>query len=228
MAVNPVSQPYNWTFRRVVWATLVLISVIHGIWLLYRFNQVIFTLFIAVVIGTVIRPAVAWLHQRGLPQTAGIILVYLLVFLLLTGFLLLLFPLISDQSTTVAAAMPDYYQNLRAWLVNHPNQFLAGLSEFLPAALPNLNLRPVQQTGQEMMASAGQVAGYLTSVAKVIFTTIILLVLAFYWTLEGPRIIQSFLLAVPQIQRESISGLISSHESRSGSTWSDKVSFAWS
>jgi predicted PurR-regulated permease PerM len=215
-AVNPVSQPYNWTFRRVVWATLVLISVILGFWLLYRFNQVIFTLFIAIVIGTVIRPAVAWLHQRGLPQTAGVILVYLLVFLLLTGFLLLLFPLISDQSTTVAAAMPDYYQNLRAWLVNHPNQFLAGLSEFLPTALPNLNLRPVQQTGQEMMASAGQVAGYLTSVAKVIFTTIILLVLAFYWTLEGPRIIQSFLLAVPQIQRESISDLISAMESKVG------------
>src|SRR5512134_1010108 len=163
MAVNPVSRPYSWTFRRVVWATLVLVSVILCFWLFYRFNQVIFTLFIAIVIGTVIRPAVAWLHQRGLPQTVGVILVYILLLFLLTGFLLLLFPLISEQSTTVAAAMPDYYQNLRAWLVNHPNQFLVGLSEFLPAALPNLNLRPVQQTGQEVMASAGQVAGYVTS-----------------------------------------------------------------
>ena len=68
MALNPPSQPYNWTFRRVVWATLVLISVILGFWLLYRFNQVIFILFIAIVIGTVIRPAVAWLYQRGLPE----------------------------------------------------------------------------------------------------------------------------------------------------------------
>jgi predicted PurR-regulated permease PerM len=216
MSVNPVSQPYDWTFRRVAWATLVFISVILGFWLLYRFNQVIFTLFIAIVIGTVIRPAVEWLRQRGFSQTTGVILVYFLVFFLVTGFLLLLFPLIREQSTMVAAAMPDYYQNLRAWLAHHPNQFLAGLSEFLPAALPNLNLRPVQQTGQEMMASAGQVAGYLTLVAKVIFTTIILLVLAFYWTLEGPRIIQSFLLAVPQIQRESISDLISAMESKVG------------
>jgi predicted PurR-regulated permease PerM len=214
MAVNPISQPYNWTFRRVVWATLVLISVILGFWLFYRFNQVIFTLFIAIVIGTVIRPAVAWLHQRGLPQRAGVILVYLLVLLLLTGFLLLLFPLISEQGTTVAAAMPDYYQNLRVWLVNHPNPFLAGLSDFLPAALPKLS--SVQQTGQEMMASAGQVAGYVTLVANVIFTAIILLVLAFYWTLEGPRIIQSFLLVVPQMQRESISDLISAMESKVG------------
>ncbi len=38
--------------------------------------------------------------------------------------------------------------------------------------------------------------------------------LAFYWTIDGPRIIQSFLLLIPQGQRESISELISSMESR--------------
>jgi predicted PurR-regulated permease PerM len=66
------------------------------------------------------------------------------------------------------------------------------------------------------MASAGQVAGYVAWVVKVIFTAIILLVLAFYWTLEGPRIIKSFLLVVPQMQRESISDLFSAMESKVG------------
>ena len=214
MSTNPVSQPYSWTFPRVAWATLVLVSIILGFWLLYRFNQVIFTLFIAIVIGTVIRPTVAWLHQRGLPQTAAVILVYLVLFLLLTGFLLLLFPLISEQGTTVATAMPDYYQNLRQWVVNNPNPFLAGLREFIPATLPTL--RPVQQTEQELMASAGQVAGYVTSLARVIFTAIIILALAFYWTLDGPRIIQSFLLVIPLQHRENISELISAMESKVG------------
>jgi predicted PurR-regulated permease PerM len=214
MAVNTVSVSYEWTFRRVVWATLVLISVILGFWLIYRFNQVIFILFVAIVIGTVIRPAVAWLHQHGLPQTAGVVFVYLLLLLLLTGFLLLLFPLISDQSKTIAAAVPDYYQNLRGWVIKNPNQTLASLSEFLPATLPKL--MPVQQTGQELMASAGQIAGYVALLAKVIFTATIILVLAFYWTLEGPRIIQSYLLLVPQNQRESISELISAMESKVG------------
>ena len=214
MAVNIVPVSYDWTFRRVVWATLVLLSVILGFWLIYRFNQVIFILFVAIVIGTVIRPAVAWLHQRGLPQTVGVVLVYLLLLVLLTGFLLLLFPLISTQSTTIAAAIPDYYQNLREWVIKNPNQSLANLSDFLPAALPSL--RPVQQTGIEMMASAGQVAGYVGMLARVIFTATIILVLAFYWTLEGPRIIQSYLLLLPQNQRESISDLISAMESKVG------------
>jgi predicted PurR-regulated permease PerM len=68
MALHPPSQAYGWTFRRVVWATLVLVFVILSFWLLYRFNQVVFILFIAIVMGTVIRPVVTWLHQRGLPR----------------------------------------------------------------------------------------------------------------------------------------------------------------
>ena len=216
MTLNKSSQPYDWTFRRVVWATLVLISIILGFWLLYRFNQVIFILLIAIVTGTVIRPAVAWLHQRGLPQMAGVILVYLLLLILLTGFLLLLFPLIVEQSITIAAAAPGYYQNLREWMVDYPNQLIVRLSEFLPVTLPSLEPSTAQQTGQEVMASAGQALGYVALAAKVIFIAIVILVLAYYWTLDGPRTIQSFLLLIPQDQRESISELISAMETKVG------------
>jgi putative permease len=120
MTLHSSSTPYDWTFHRVVWATLVFTSVIFGFWLLYRFNQVIFILFIAIVIGTVIRPAVAWLHHRGLPRTAGVVLVYLMLLLLLAGFLLLLSPLLVEQSATITAAMPGYYQNMREWMMSYP------------------------------------------------------------------------------------------------------------
>ena len=118
MTLNPPVQPYHWTFRRVMWATLVLASVALSFWLLYRFNQVVFVVFTAIVMGTVIRPVVTWLHQRGVPQIAGVILVYLLLLALLIGFVLLLFPLIVEQGTTIAAAVPDYYQSLRQWMVS--------------------------------------------------------------------------------------------------------------
>ena len=128
----------QWTFRRVMWATLVLVFVALSFWLLYRFNQVVFILFIAIVMGTVIRPVVTWLHRRGLPRIAGVILVYFLLLALLIGFVLLLFPLIVEQGTTIAAAVPGYYQSLREWMVNYPNQLIVRLSEFLPATLPGL------------------------------------------------------------------------------------------
>ena len=215
MALHPPSLPYQWTFRRVMWATLVLVFVALSFWLLYRFFQVVFILFIAIVVGTVIRPAVAWLQRRGLPRMAGGILVYLLLLALLIGFVLLLFPLIVEQGTTIAAAVPGYYQSLREWMVNYPNQMIVRLGEFLPAALPGLE--SIQQTGQQMLDSAEQAWGYVTSAAKVTFIATAFLLLAFTWTLEGPRNIQSLLQLVPKGQRQNISELISAMETKVGS-----------
>jgi predicted PurR-regulated permease PerM len=67
-----------------------------------------------------------------------------------------------------------------------------------------------------MMASAGQVLGYVYSAANFIFTAIVILVLAFYWTLDGPRNIKSFLLLVPIAQRDNIGELISAMETKVG------------
>ncbi len=214
MALHPPSQMYQWTFRRVMWATLVLVFVALSFWLLYRFSQVIFILFIAILMGTVIRPVVTWLNRRGLPRLAGVILVYLLLLALLISFVLLLFPLIVEQGTTIAAAVPGYYQNLRVWMVNYPNQLFVRLSEFLPATLPGLE--PIQQTGQQMLASAGQALGYVALAARIIFIAIVIMLLALHWTLDGPRTIQSLLLLVPLGQRESISELISAMETKVG------------
>jgi predicted PurR-regulated permease PerM len=216
MILDPPSQPYDWTFRRVVWATLVLGFVLFGFWLLYRFNQVVFTLFIAIVIGTVIRPIVAWLYQRGLTRIAGVILVYLVLFILLVGFVLLLSPLIVEQSTTIAAAVPGYYQTLREWMVHYPNSLIVRLSDFLPATLQSLNTGTTQQTGESVFSSAGQVLGYVTIAAQLIFTAIVTLMLAFYWTLDGTRTIQSFLLLIPQDRRENIRELITAMETKVG------------
>jgi len=214
MAFHPPLRRYDWTFRRVVWATLVLVLVALGFWLLYRFHQVAFILFIAIVIGTVIRPVVAWLQQRGLPRAAGVILVYLLLLLLLAGFVMLLFPLIVEQGTTIATAVPGYYQGLREWMVNNSNLLVARLSGFLPEALPALQM--IQQTGLQLLASAGQAMGYLASAARVLFLITAILLLAFHWTLEGPHMVQSLLLLIPESQRESISELVSAMEAKVG------------
>ena len=214
MQLRP-SQLDEWTFRRVVWATLVLVSIALGFWLLYRFNQVVFILFVAILMGTVIRPAVAWLHRRGLPRIAGVILVYFLLFALLVGFVLLLVPLIVEQGTTIAAAVPGYYQSLREWMVNNPNQLIMRLGEFLPATLPSL--QPVLQTGPEMMDSAGQALGYVTLMARILFIATVILVLTFHWTLDGPQAIRSLLLLFPRGQRASTRELVSAMETKVGS-----------
>jgi predicted PurR-regulated permease PerM len=209
-----IAPPFDWTFRRVVWATLVLGSVALGFWLLYRFNQVVFILVIAILIGTVIRPAVAWLHRRGLSRIAGVIVVYLLLLALLIGFVLLLFPLIVDQGTTIAGAVPGYYSSLREWMANSPNQLILRLSEYLPASLPSLG--PARPTGTEVLSTAEQALGYAALAAKAVFLVIVILVLAFHWTIDGPQNVRSLLLLLPRDKRATARELVGSMESKVG------------
>lgn len=205
-------QPYEWTFRRVVWATLVFISVILGFWIVYRFNQVIFTLFIAIVIGTVIKPAIGWLNQRGISRVVAIIFIYVVLLSMIVSFVWLLLPFIFEQGTMIAKDAPAYYQSLREEMFNYPNQIITHVSELLPSTLPSI--KPAHQTGEDVMASAGQALEYIKIALRIIFTIIVVLTLAFYWMLDGPRAIQSFLLLIPQAQRVDISELISTMETK--------------
>jgi len=215
MAFLPPSQPFDWTFRRVVWETLVFVFVAFCFWLLYRFNQVVFVLFIAIVIGTVIRPVVTWLQRRRIPQFAAVVLVYLFLLVFLIGFGFLLFPLIIEQGTKIVAVVPDYYRSFRDWMGNSPNHLIAVFNEALPTELSGLV--PVWQTGQMMLLdSAQEVLGYVVSAANGIFLGISILLLALHWTLDGPRIIQSLLQLVPKDKRESTNELITAMEAKVG------------
>jgi predicted PurR-regulated permease PerM len=92
-----------------------------------------------------------------------VILVYILLLALLTGFLLLLFPLIVEQGSMIAAALPGYYQSLHEGMGSYPNQLIVRLSEFLPRTLPGL--QPLQQTTEQMLASTGWVSTLLDKVS---------------------------------------------------------------
>jgi predicted PurR-regulated permease PerM len=195
-------------------ATLVLVCVLLGFWLLYRFYQVIFILFVAIMLGTVIRPLVNWLYQRGIPMAAGVLLIYILMSALVIGFLLLLFPMMFDQGYAILQSLPVYYQSMRDALVNTPNSIISSLNQYLPGVIPGFEA--VTQSEPEMLASAELALGYIMSVSKVVFILISVLLAAFYWTLDGPRIIQSSMLLIPKLQRENISALILAMESKIG------------
>jgi len=214
MEDQPPSQLSNWTFRRVMLATLVLACVGLGFWLLYRFYLVIFILFVAIILGTVIRPIVIWLNGRGIPKVAGVLLVYVLLLALLIGFLVLLFPLVFDQGAAIVKMIPSYYQNFLSWIGNSPNQLIASLKQFLPVVIPGFET--VYQSAPELLASAEQALAYVATASRVVFYAIVILLLAFYWTIDGPRTIQSLTLLLPKTHREGIAELIKAMETKVG------------
>lgn len=214
MSLFPPFQSPPLTFRRIMWSTLLLVLLLFGFYLLYHFNQIIFVSFIAIVLGTVLRPIVNWLYSHKVPRFAGAIFVYLFLLILLIGFLLLLFPLIAEESAKISTSIPDYYQNFRVWMIKNPNTMVKQLSGYLPI---NLSIPALtQQSGEQVLNSAEQVLRFISSGANAIFSTTAVLLLSFYWTLFGPRTIQSLLQLLPKDKRESMGALIAGIESKLG------------
>jgi predicted PurR-regulated permease PerM len=215
-ASTTTSSPLpRWTFGRVVWATLVFSFVVFCFYLVYRFYNIVFILFVAVILGTIIRPIANWLSQRGISRMASVILVYLALLLVIAGIFWLLFPLLSKQITSVVADLPGYYQTLRTSLLESPNPAFERIGAILPSGLPKF-LSVAQPEDQAVLSSVELAFQYVTIAARVIFSTIIILALTLYWTLDGPRIIRSMLFLLPQERRESTADLISAMEASIG------------
>lgn len=205
----------KWSIRQVVYATLFVLLVLGSFFLLYRFSRIVFILFIAIVLGTAIRPAVEWLYQRGVSRSAGVILVYLLLFLLVAGLVVLLLPLFTQQIAAIAADMPVYYGDLRAGLFQSPSRILRQIAIQLPSDITFISLNsPIGSA--ENTNTVAQPLYYINVFARSILTLTAVFVLGFYWTLESDRSIRSLLLLVSLDHRESMRELIAEIEKKVG------------
>ena len=69
--------------RRVVAATLVVVAVIAGFGVAYMLSDVLFLLFVGVVLATALAPMIEALQRRGVPQPLAVGAVYVCVILVL-------------------------------------------------------------------------------------------------------------------------------------------------
>src|ERR671939_110290 len=129
---SPTPFVRRWNPRRVVLATL---SVVAGFYLIFRFVNVLFVLFVAVVLATAMRPAVRWLEQRHVPQWGSVLSIYLVIALITIGILATLVPLLIDQGSQIAQDVPGYYRQARGQLRTSNSQILQRIGKNLPEQL---------------------------------------------------------------------------------------------
>jgi len=207
--------PATWTTRRIILGTLVVLLMVVGFLLLYRFLVVAVTIFSGIVISIAIAPSVDWLHRHGLPRALCVILIYLLLLVLIVGFIVLLVPPIVDQLTTTVPKIESYYLDLKTALVNSPLLALRQVAAQLPS---QLNLMP--------SAAAAPVAGSLNAIDQVLsatgvvlsglFTLTAILLIGFYWTLEQEGALRALLRFMSNDERESAREVLNEIEMRVG------------
>jgi predicted PurR-regulated permease PerM len=197
-----------------VLATIFVVCVFLTFWLLYRLRDVLFLFFVAIVVGTAIRPAVEWLHRRGVPRATGIILIYILIAILVVGFLAMIVPLLADQATEISRTAPEYYTNFRTALIDSGNRLLQNIGWRIPSQLTPLVRRDTN--AEEVFDQVGQTLLYANLVLKGVLGTLVVFLLAYYWTQEGNLILRSLLRIMPPQRKKNIREFIQLAESKLG------------
>jgi len=208
-----------WSTRQVMTVTLLVASILALFYLIYRFSQVIFILFIAIILSTAIRPAVNWLYRRGLPRPVGIIFLYILGFSLLAALTIAVVPILVEQTTEFSNEIPAYYGNFRSDLFQSRSRILQEIAIQMPPEFKLTPPIPGSEVGEPGVQAEEQVTRslpYVDIFARSILTLTAVFVLGFYWTIESERSIRSVLLWLPKGRRAPIREFINEVEEKVG------------
>lgn len=205
-----------WPPSQVVAATLLVLAVILGFWLLIREQLVLFSLFQAIVISTAINPAVDWLHRRGLPRAAGVLVVYVALLAVFVTVLLLVAPLIAEQGATIAQRFGNLYDTFIGTMRLSPSRLIRRLAWRLPADVPPVVPAPAADPEAQTMDTVARALAAVGVVGDGLFVFVAVLLLAFYWTLERERVLRFILLLVPRTRRDDVRELVEAAEDKVG------------
>jgi predicted PurR-regulated permease PerM len=186
-------------------------------WLLYSLRIVLFLFFVAIVIGTAIRPAVDWLHRRGVSRAVGVIIIYVLIAALVSGILALILPLIAEQTTQIAQNLPQYYTGFREALINSSNRLLQNIGLRIPPQFSLLLLqRSTTADTEQVLTQVGQTLLYTNLILKGLLSTLAIFLLAYYWTQESTPAIRAFLRLFPPQRKKQIREFLQLAETKLG------------
>jgi len=195
------SEPQS-TFKEALGAVILFLLVLAGFFGVYRFHHLLFTLFVAIIFGTMARPIHQWLINRRLPKYLVSTLMLVGLLALVIGFVLLLLPVLSSQYQTLFSAIPRYYSIIRDWIASSKNELVVRLSESLPVQLSLGEQLP--GPSPDAITTLNSAVRFLGSGLNNVFFGFVLLLLSYYWMVSGPQIVASSLFFVKQDKRQNV------------------------
>jgi len=195
------SEPQS-TFKEALGAGILFLLVLAGFFGIYRFHHLLFTLFVAIIFGTMARPIHQWLINRRVPKYLVSTLMLVGLLALVIGFVLLLLPVLSSQYQTLFSAIPRYYSIIRDWIASRKNELVVRLSESLPVQLSLGEQLP--GPSPDAITTLNSAVRFLGSGLNNVFFGFVLLLLSYYWMVSGPQIVASSLFFVKQDKRQNV------------------------
>jgi len=186
----------GWVRRSALGVIVLLAVFMVFLWAWKALGDFLFLLLLAWLLGLAIDPIVTRLHDRwGWPRGLGTMFVFIMLGVFAAVFFVAFGQLFASQITSLVQAAPSIVQNVTDWL---NARFNLGLD---PATIKDqLNLTP-QTVGKFASQAAGGVLGVLSSAIGVVFQGFTLLLFAFYFAADGPRLRRNVASLLPTKQQ---------------------------
>jgi predicted PurR-regulated permease PerM len=171
-------------------AALIVLAVGFACYLLWRVQEVLFLLMLAIMLATAIEPLVKILRRGPFTRGTGVLAVYTLIVLIIGLPAYAIVPNVVSQAADFTTSLPGRLEHLRPYAAGL-RPFL--VAEFAVGAIDNAvqSVQAPQQPPQEQIVEAG------TTAAHTLLSFVTVFVLAFYWLLERASIKRVVLRAVP-------------------------------
>jgi predicted PurR-regulated permease PerM len=173
----------GWVRRSAVGVFVLFALFMVFMWAWKSLGDFLFLLLLAWLVGLAIDPIVTRLHDRwNWPRGLGTMFVFVTLAVFAVIFFIAFGQLFASQIVSLAQAAPSIIQNVIDWL---NNRFNLGLNP--QTIIDQLNLSP-STVGKFAQQAAGGVLGVLSSAIGIVFQGFTLLLFAFYFAADGPRL----------------------------------------
>jgi predicted PurR-regulated permease PerM len=180
-----------------------------------EFADIILLFFMAWLVAFVLEPVVGTLVGGRLPRLAAIGLTYLTLLVLVSLGVILLVPALSLQIVEVVRSLPVFAEQATAllsgiqgtaneWLTSHGSPLLLDIKSVLN---PQDLSRRADALGPPILSN---VLGVATGAATLLVELLIMLILSFYFMVDGARLADSLIAALPLRAQDDARFLVAS------------------
>jgi len=168
----------------VMLCTAASIAVLGLVWFAIQIRTILLLLILAIIFAAAIEPLVFRLRRAGLGRGQAILSVYLCLAAIVAITIYVIVPQLIGQISAFDKAIPEIFDNLRKQALESDNSFIkrTAFQSLWRIQHTYERIRSSPQIGQE------QALGLATSVVGIIFTSISMLVISYYWMTEKATI----------------------------------------
>ena len=175
-----IGEGVTWTAR---WSLRLILATAGAALLWYLIGalwSIVFPVFLAVILATVLWPPTAWLRARKVPPALAAGLVLLAGLALLSGLIVLITTSVAGSIDEIVGSATTGIQSIRDWLAGPPlNLAESQLDSYIAQATTTLQ-SSISVIAASLLTGAG-------SLANGVVTALLSIVLAFLFVKDGPR-----------------------------------------